>query len=88
MLSVEARDELIKRLRRIEGQTRGIQRMLQEDRECRDILTQLASVRAATQSLAAELLRHQLRDCMAARQNLCLDSEQSLDDLIDMLLHT
>ena len=85
---MEARDELIKRLRRIEGQTRGIQRMLQEDRECRDILTQLASVRAATQSLAAELLRHQLRNCMADRQNSCLDSEQPLDDLIDMLLHT
>lgn len=84
MLSADVRDDLTKRLRRIEGQTKGIQRMLQDGRECREILTQLASVRAATQSLSAELLRHHIRSCI--EQGTCLTSQQSLDELIGMML--
>ena len=65
MLTPESRQDLIARLRKIEGQTRGIQRMIDEERECREILNQLASVRAATQHVSRELIRGYLQGCLA-----------------------
>src|ERR1039457_6417647 len=52
-----------KRLRRIEGQVRGLQRMVGDDRYCADILTQIASVQEALGAVSRELLRNHLRDC-------------------------
>jgi len=53
-----------KRLARIEGQVRGIGRMLDEDRYCVDILTQVSAVRSALDALALELLEHHLHGCV------------------------
>lgn len=55
---------LAKRLARIEGQVRGIGRMLDEDRYCVDILTQVSAVRSALDALALELLEHHLHGCV------------------------
>lgn len=55
---------LVKRLARIEGQVRGIGRMLDEDRRCVDILTQVSAVRSALDALALELLEHHLHGCV------------------------
>jgi DNA-binding FrmR family transcriptional regulator len=55
---------LVKRLARIEGQVRGIGRMLDEDRYCVDILTQVSAVRSALDALALELLEHHLHGCV------------------------
>lgn len=63
-LSVAERDEIVQRLKRIEGQARGVQKMVDEGRECGDILTQLASIRAAVNSLNGELLEAYLLRCM------------------------
>ncbi len=52
------------RLRRIEGQVRGLQRMVEEDRYCADILVQIASVQEALRGVARELLRNHLRHCV------------------------
>ncbi len=57
------RRELVERLRRIEGQARGIARMIEEGRECVDIVQQLAAMRAATDSLCAELVQAMLERC-------------------------
>lgn len=54
------------RLRRIEGQVRGLQRMVAEDRYCADILAQLASVQEALKSVGRELMRNHLRHCATA----------------------
>ena len=53
-----------KRLNRIEGQVRGIGRMLAEDRYCVDILTQVSAVRSALDAVALELLEHHLHGCV------------------------
>ena len=53
----------LNRLRRIEGQVRGLQRMVEEDRYCADILTQLSSVQEALRGVRRELLRNHLRHC-------------------------
>ena len=55
----------VKRLRRIEGQVRGIQKMVEADRYCADVLTQVAAVQEALRSVGKELLRHHLRHCAA-----------------------
>lgn len=59
------RDELLARLRRIEGQVRGVQRMVQEEQYCLDILTQLSSVGAALRAVGLGLLDGHVRHCVA-----------------------
>jgi DNA-binding FrmR family transcriptional regulator len=61
----DAKGRNLSRLRRIEGQVRGIQKMVEADRYCADVLTQLAAVQEALRSVGKELLRHHLRHCAA-----------------------
>lgn len=58
------KDDLLKRLRRVEGQVRGIQRMVDEDIYCIDVLTQVAAATSALQSVAVGLLDDHLRHCV------------------------
>ena len=55
---------LLKRLNRIEGQTRGIARMVEEDRYCVDVLTQLSAVRSALDAVAMQLLENHTKGCV------------------------
>jgi DNA-binding FrmR family transcriptional regulator len=55
----------VKRLHRIEGQVRGIERMVEEDRYCIDVLTQIAAVSTALESLALQLLDAHVEHCVA-----------------------
>ena len=59
------KDALVKRLHRIEGQVRGIERMVEDDRYCIDILTQVAAVNTALDSLAFKILDEHVRHCVA-----------------------
>ena len=58
------KDALRKRLHRIEGQVRGIERMVDEDRYCIDILTQVGAVKTALESLALEILDDHVTHCV------------------------
>ncbi|WP_157157022.1 metal-sensitive transcriptional regulator [Diaminobutyricimonas sp. LJ205] len=62
---VENKAQLIKRLRRAEGQIRGIQRMVEEDTYCIDILTQVSAATKALETVALELLNDHLSHCVA-----------------------
>jgi DNA-binding FrmR family transcriptional regulator len=86
MIPPEARDDLIKRLRKIEGQTQGIQRMLLEGRDCREVLNQLASVRGATQQVSAQLVTHYALSCLS--DPACVQSEENLHQVIELILQT
>jgi CsoR family transcriptional regulator, copper-sensing transcriptional repressor len=59
------KDALIRRLHRIEGQIRGIERMVEEDRYCIDVLTQIAAANTALESLAFKILDAHVRHCVA-----------------------
>ena len=59
------KDDLQKRLRRIEGQVRGLQRMIDEDTYCIDVLTQVSATTSALQSVALGLLDEHLRHCVS-----------------------
>ena len=58
------KDDHLKRLRRIEGQVRGLQRMVEEDKYCIDILTQVSAVTRALQSFSLELLSEHMAGCV------------------------
>jgi len=58
------KDDYLKRLRRIEGQTRGLQKMIEDDKYCIDILTQVSAVTKAVQSVALGLLEEHMAGCM------------------------
>jgi len=59
------KDALLKRLRRIEGQVRGIERMVEEDRYCIDVLTQIAAVETALEAVASKVLEDHVSHCVA-----------------------
>ncbi|MGQ9682261.1 MAG: metal-sensitive transcriptional regulator [Anaerolineae bacterium] len=59
-----ARDEAITRLRRIEGQIRGLQRMVEQGQECEAILTQLMAARAALDKAGMLIVEHQMDECL------------------------
>ena len=60
-----SKDDLLKRLRRIEGQTRGVAQMVEEDRYCIDVLTQISAIRSALESVAIGLVDDHVRHCVA-----------------------
>jgi DNA-binding FrmR family transcriptional regulator len=73
------------RLRRIEGQVRGLQRMVEEDRYCADILVQMSSVQEALRAVGRELLRNHLRHC--ARQAMrggSAEAEGMVEELLGL----
>ncbi|MEU9829896.1 metal-sensitive transcriptional regulator [Streptosporangium sp. NPDC048047] len=61
----EAKEDHLRRLRRIEGQVRGLQRMVGEDKYCIDILTQVSAANRALQAFALELLEEHMAHCVA-----------------------
>jgi DNA-binding FrmR family transcriptional regulator len=73
--------QLLKRLNRVEGQVRGIARMVEEDRYCIDVLTQISAVRSALDAVALQLLRDHAHGCVRN----AVRSGQG-DDAIDELL--
>jgi DNA-binding FrmR family transcriptional regulator len=85
VLTPETQKEMMVRMRRIEGQARGVQRMLSEDRDCMEILTQLASLRSAAYSASVTLTQHYAAQCVRDA-----GQEESPDDamrsLVDVLL--
>lgn len=74
------------RLRKIEGQVRGLQKMIEEDRYCADILTQISSVQEALRAVGRELMRNHLKHCAsAAIKGSDAEAEAMYDELVDMV---
>ena len=78
--TVDTKEELLKRLRRIEGQVRGVSRMVEEDRDCREVVQQLAAIRAATQQVGLLVARSYACQCISAPADQAM-----LDDLMSIL---
>lgn len=75
------------RLRRIEGQIRGLQRMVEEDRYCADILTQISSVQEAMRAVGRELMRNHLKHCAASaiRSGDEAEADAMYGELVEMI---
>ncbi len=80
------KDRNQKRLRRIEGQVRGIQKMVDDDRYCADIMTQISAVHEALRSVGRELMRNHLKHCAStAIRKSDGDAEEMYDELVEMM---
>lgn len=75
--------QLTKRLNRIEGQVRGVSKMVDEDQYCIDILTQVSAVKAALDKVALELLRDHAKHCLANDHVHGLKGKDKVDELVD-----
>ena len=81
---VKARN--IRRLRLIEGQVRGLQKMVDEDRYCADIVTQIASVQQALRGVARQLMRNHLKHCAASAIKADEPQAEAMyDELLDLV---
>jgi CsoR family transcriptional regulator, copper-sensing transcriptional repressor len=77
------REQLLVRLRRAEGQLRGVQRMLDEGADCREVLTQLSAVKAALDQVGLHLITDEMRTCVAAGEGDCV---QKFEDAVATFL--
>ncbi len=77
------RRDLMNRLKRIEGQVRGLQRMLEEDTWCPDILTQASAVNSALNSFCRVLLANHIRTCVS--EDIRAGRDETVDELMDTL---
>jgi len=74
------------RLRRIEGQVRGLQKMVEEDRYCADIMTQISSVHEALRGVGRELMRNHLKHCATgAIRTGGQDADAMYDEIVDLM---
>jgi DNA-binding FrmR family transcriptional regulator len=82
----EVKSRNLKRLRRIEGQIRGLQKMVEEDRYCADILTQISSVHEALRGVGRELMRNHLKHCSTgAIRTGGREAETVYDEIVDLM---
>jgi len=83
----EAKSATLKRLGRIEGQVRGLARMVEQDRYCIDIVTQISAVRAALRKVEEEILRDHVGHCVegAIASGNKSDQRRKIAELMDVL---
>lgn len=80
------KDDLLLRLRKIEGQVRGIHRMVEEDKYCVDVLVQISAVRSALDAVGLMLLEDHTRGCVArAVRNSDGDADKAITELTDVM---
>lgn len=86
-MQIDTKAAVLKRLSRIEGQVRGLGRMVEEDRYCIDIVTQISAVRAALRRAEEEILRDHLAHCVehAIASGDRKDQRQKISEIMDVL---
>ena len=85
-VDADAKIRNLKRLRRIEGQVRGLHRMIEEDRYCADIMTQISSVNEALRGVGRELMRNHLKHCATSAIRAGEDEADAMyDELLDLM---
>lgn len=82
-IAPQSRDDVLVRLRRIEGQVRGVQRMVEEERSCREIVNQLAAIKAAIGSLNSVVVECYVRDCLGDAD---APRDETVAELMDVVL--
>jgi DNA-binding FrmR family transcriptional regulator len=82
----EVNDDVLKRLRRVEGQVRGVQRMVEEGQDCRDIVTQLSACKAALDRVGYRLVVAGMRHCATSQDDVDVDVGLDADELERLFL--
>ncbi|MGI8401279.1 MAG: metal-sensitive transcriptional regulator [Gemmatimonadaceae bacterium] len=85
-VDADVKSRNVKRLRRIEGQVRGIQRMIGDERYCAEILTQISSVHEALRGVSRELMRNHLKHCATgAIRSGGKEADGMYDEIVDLM---
>ncbi|WP_067620579.1 metal-sensitive transcriptional regulator [Alicyclobacillus acidiphilus] len=79
------KQDLQRRLKRIEGQVRGIQKMIEEDRYCVDILVQIAAIKSAVHQVGLSILESHTRGCVADAISNHADGDEKIDELMEVI---
>lgn len=80
------RRRMVSRLRRIEGQVRGLQRMIEEESDCAEVVTQVAAVRGALDKVGFLILSNRLEECLRRRVEEGRAGDKSLEDALKLFL--
>lgn len=83
---MEFTPEIKNRLKRIEGQVRGVLRMMEEEKECKDVISQLSAARSALDRSIAFIVAQNLQQCVQDQQNKGEDTSDLVQEAIDLLV--
>ncbi|TMW71827.1 metal-sensitive transcriptional regulator [Alteribacter natronophilus] len=79
-------DDMKNRLKRVEGQVRGVLRMMEEEKDCRDVITQMSAVRTAVDRATAYVVAKNLETCLRENTDSEDEREQMIEEAIKMLV--
>ncbi|WP_424768491.1 metal-sensitive transcriptional regulator [Paenibacillus sp. sgz302251] len=79
-------DQIKTRLRRIEGQVRGILRLMEEGQSCKDVVSQLSAVRNAADKAMAQIVAENLQQCLLEEQSAGRDTNKLVQDAVELLV--
>ncbi len=82
----ENKRDVLQRLKRIEGQARGLQRMIEEGRECEDIVIQLSAIKSAIDRVSLAIVGTHMIECMTAELNESGDCQRVVEKMKDMFM--
>jgi CsoR family transcriptional regulator, copper-sensing transcriptional repressor len=79
------KNDLLRRLKRIEGQVRGIQKMIEEDRYCIDILVQISAIKSAIHQVGLSILESHTRGCVVDALTNQVNGDEKVDELMEVI---
>jgi DNA-binding FrmR family transcriptional regulator len=79
-----AQKSILNRLKRLEGQIRGLQSMIEQDKECEEILTQVMAAKSALDQVGLHIIRHAMHECLLDDEDLTRD--ELIDDALNVFL--
>jgi DNA-binding FrmR family transcriptional regulator len=83
---LEYSQEMKNRLKRIEGQVRGVIRMMEEDKHCKDVVTQLSAVRSAVDRAIGYIVAKNLESCIIEAKNEGVSAEDAIQEAVNMIV--
>jgi DNA-binding FrmR family transcriptional regulator len=85
-MATNTRNDVIVRLKKIEGQVRGLQRMIEEGKDCTEVVHQLCAARKALDKVGFIILSHRMQDCLKERDGSDYDAQKAMDEAMELFL--
>lgn len=79
-------DDIKRRLKRIEGQVRGVLRLMEEGKSCKEVVSQLSAVRSASDKAIAQIVADNLRQCLLEEQAAGRDTDKMVQEAVELLV--
>jgi len=85
-MACDTKQDVILRLKKIEGQIRGLQRMIDENKDCVEVVHQLSAARKALDKVGFIILTHRMKECLKEKQGADHDQEKSMEEAMQLFL--